>query len=188
MTIPSRPRRNRATREYHRTGAYPVERALPFLVERVKDPHVADAALTPVERGARAWRGEVLHDLGGPETVSAAKLALVEAALGTKIVLDSLDRYLFELASIDGLANRRNRRAYSIVADRMRVADCLTRQLADPRPRPRRAPAPRSRDVPRPAAAFGLGPVRSTHGRSPACRRRRREIVRESDPDGHAGP
>jgi hypothetical protein len=98
----------------------------------VKDPHVADAALTPVERGARAWRGEVLHDLGGPEAVSAAKLALVEAALGTKIVLDSLDRYLFELASLDGLANRRNRRAYSIVADRMRVADSLTRQLPCP--------------------------------------------------------
>jgi hypothetical protein len=107
-----------------------VERALPFLVERVKDPRVADDALTPVERGARAWRGEVLRDLGGPEAVSAAKLALVEAALGTKIVLDSLDRYLFELASLDGLANRRNRRAYSIVADRMRVADSLTRQLA----------------------------------------------------------
>jgi hypothetical protein len=130
MTMAARPRRNRATREYHRTGAYPVERALPFLVERVKDPRVADDALTPVERGARAWRGEVLHDLGGPEAVPAAKLALVEAALGTKIVLDSLDRYLFELAGIGGLVNRRNRRAYSIVADRQRVADSLTRQLA----------------------------------------------------------
>jgi hypothetical protein len=53
----------------------------------------------------------------------------VEAALGTKIVLDSLDRYLFELAGLGGLVNRRNRRAYSIVADRMRVADSLTRQL-----------------------------------------------------------
>jgi hypothetical protein len=82
MTTPARPRRNRATRSYHRTGAYPVSRALPFLVERVKDPSVADDALTPLERGARAWRGEVLHDLGGPEAVSAAKLALVEAALG----------------------------------------------------------------------------------------------------------
>jgi hypothetical protein len=130
MTIPSRPRRNRATREYHRTGAYPVERALPFLVERVRDPRVPDDVLTPVERGARAWRAEVLLDLGGPEAVPAAKLALVEAALGTKIVLDSLDRYLFELAGLGGLVNRRNRRAYSIVADRQRVADSLTRQLA----------------------------------------------------------
>jgi hypothetical protein len=99
---------------------------VPFLVERVKDPHVADDALTPVERGARAWRAEVLLDLGSPEVVPAAKLALVEAALGTKIVLDSLDRYLFELAGTGGLVNRRNRRAYSIVTDRMRVASPST--------------------------------------------------------------
>ena len=79
-----------------------MERALPYLVERVKDPRVADDALTPVERGARAWRGEVLHDLGGPEAVSAAKLALVEAALGTKIVLDSLDRYLSFAKTVSG--------------------------------------------------------------------------------------
>jgi len=45
-------------------------------------------------------------------------------------VLDSLDRYLFELAAQGGLVNRRNRRAFAIVADRMRVADSLTRQLA----------------------------------------------------------
>ena len=40
LTTPSRPRRNRSPRAYHRTGAYPVERALPFPVERVKDPRV----------------------------------------------------------------------------------------------------------------------------------------------------
>jgi hypothetical protein len=55
MTIPSRPRRNRATREYHRTGAYPVERALPFLVERVRDPSVPDDVLTPVDRVPAVW-------------------------------------------------------------------------------------------------------------------------------------
>jgi hypothetical protein len=183
MTIPSRPRRNRATRAYHRTGAYPVERALPFLVERVKDPHVADDALTPVERGARAWRGEVLRDLGGPEAVSAAKLALVEAALGTKIVLDSLDRYLFELAGIDGLANRRNRRAYSIVADRMRVADSLTRQLAvlgiD---RVERPPVALQEYLAR-RSSGSAPPVQPTEGDHHVD-----DDVRELDPDGHIGP
>jgi hypothetical protein len=127
--MPARPPSNHPVRPYHRSGEHVVAKAVPFLVERVKDPRVADDALTPVERGARRWRAEILHDLGGPEAVPAAKLALVEAALGTKIVLDSLDRYLFELADLGGLVNRRNRRACSIIADRMRVADSLTRQL-----------------------------------------------------------
>jgi hypothetical protein len=72
---------------------------------------------------------EVLDDLGGPDTVSATKQALLDAAVGTWIVLHSLDRYLFDLATQDGLVNRRNRRAFAIVADRKRVADGLARQL-----------------------------------------------------------
>jgi hypothetical protein len=99
-------------------------------MERVLDPAVADDALSPVGRAARGWRLEVVADLGGPMAVPAAKLALLDAAVGTKIVLDSLDRYVFELAINGGLVNRRNRRAFAIVADRMRVADSLARQLA----------------------------------------------------------
>ena len=124
----ARPPQNRARqRPYHRHGQGLVTKAIPYLVERVKDPALRDDALTPVERGARAWRTEVVQDLGGPEAIPAARTALVDAALGTKIVLDSLDRYLFELAAQGGLVNRRNRRAFAIVADRMRVADSLTR-------------------------------------------------------------
>jgi hypothetical protein len=159
-----------------------VERALPFLVERVRDPSVPDDVLTPVERGARGWLVEVLHDLGGPEAVSAPKRAVVNAALGTRIMLDSLDRYLFELAAQGGLVNRRNRRAYSIVADRMRVADSLTRQLqALGLDRVERPPvalqeylARRSSESPPDAE-----PTEGAHHVD--------DDVRESDPDGHAG-
>jgi hypothetical protein len=130
---PTKPRRNRATRPtrtYHRSGHDTLTRTLPHRMERVLDPAVADDALSPVERAARDWRQEVVADLGGLTAVQAAKLALVDAAVGTKIVLDSLDRYLFQLATIDGLVNKRNRRAFAIVVDRMRVADSLARQLA----------------------------------------------------------
>jgi len=118
MTTPARHRRNRTTRSYHRTGAYPVSRALPFLVERVKDPSAADDALTPVERTARDWRQQVLDDLGG-----------LDAATGSMILLASLDAYVFELAGQGGLANRKHRRVFPVVLDRMRVADGLARQL-----------------------------------------------------------
>jgi hypothetical protein len=182
--MPARPRQNRAPRPYHRSGAHVVAKAVPFLVERVKDPRVADDALTPVERGARAWRGEVLHDLGGPEAVPAAKLALVEAALGTKIVLDSLDRYLFELAGIGGLVNRRNRRAYSIIADRMRVADSLTRQLAAVGlTREERPPIDLTQYLTQRRSSGSAPHADPTEGAPHVD-----DDVPEPDPDGHAGP
>lgn len=123
------PRRNRAKRPYHRSGRIAVARALPHLMERVRDPAIADGTLSPVERAAREWRQAVLADLGGADAVPATLAALLDAATGSKILLDSLDRYVFLLAQQDGLVNRRNRRAYAVVAERMRVADGLTRQL-----------------------------------------------------------
>lgn len=125
----SKPRQNRGRRPYHRSGRIAVARALPHLMERVRDPAISDAALSPVELAAREWRQAVLADLGGADAVPATLAALLDAATGSKILLDSLDRYVFLLAEQDGLVNRRNRRVFAIVADRMRVADGLTRQL-----------------------------------------------------------
>ena len=72
----ARPPQNRARqRPYHRHGQGLVTKAIPYLVERVKDPALRDDALTPVERGARAWRTEVVQDLGGPEAIPAARAA-----------------------------------------------------------------------------------------------------------------
>ena len=130
---PTEPPRNRrgadVPRPYHRSGLHAVSRTLPQLLERVTDPAIADAALSPVERAARAWRRDVLGDLGGADQVAAARIALLDAATGSKVILDSIDRYLFGLAARDGLVNRRDRRAFAIVADRMRIADSLARQL-----------------------------------------------------------
>ncbi len=125
-----RARRDRARHPDHPQGPKVVTRALPHLLERIVDRSLPDAALSPIERAAREWRQEVIADLGGPEAVPATKWALVNAVTGTKILLDSIDRYVFELAAQDGLVSRRNRRAFAIVADRMRVADSLARQLA----------------------------------------------------------
>lgn len=128
MTPPNPPQ-NRAKRPYQRSGLHVVNKALPYLLERVTDPAIPDETLSPVELAARAWRQEVIADLGGLESVPAAKRALLDAATGSKIILDSLDQYLFELAESGGLVNRRNRKAFAVVQDRMRVADSLTRQL-----------------------------------------------------------
>ena len=103
---------------------------MPFLVERISDPAVPETALSPLERTVRGWRDEILEDLGG-NTASAAKRAVLDAAVGSKIILSSLDSFLFALAgSGRGLVNRRGRYAYRIVSDRMRVADSLVKQLS----------------------------------------------------------
>ena len=122
--------RHPAKRPYVRSGLHVVRGALPVLLARVTDPAVPDGALSPVEQAARDWRAEVLADLGGPEAVPAAKRALLDAATGTKIILDSIDRYVFELAAAGGLVSRRTRTAFRVVSDRGRVADSLVRQLA----------------------------------------------------------
>src|SRR5947209_19416333 len=108
-------------RPYHRSGLYSASRALPDIIARITDTTVPDDALSPVEQAARAWRADVLADLGGREHVPAARVALLDAATGSMIILGSLDHYLFALAARDGLVNRRSRRAFAIVEQRMRI-------------------------------------------------------------------
>ncbi len=117
---------NRA-RAYHRSGEHTVARALPYLLERVADEKLPAEQLTPLEAAARAWRQEAEQDLGG--ALAATKRALLDAAVGSVILLASLDRYVFELAGQGGLVNRRSRRVFPVVESRMRVADGLARQL-----------------------------------------------------------
>jgi hypothetical protein len=105
-----------------------VSRALPFLLERVADARVPDAALSAVEAAARAWRREAAADLGG-DTLPATARALLDAATGRVILLASLDRYVFQLAEAGRLVNRKARKAFPVLQSRMQLADSLARQL-----------------------------------------------------------
>jgi hypothetical protein len=116
-------------RPYHRSGRTLVEKALPYLRERVADPSIPDDALSPVEREARRWRLAVLQDLGGEAALAATKLALLEIVTGSLVLLASVDKYIFELAATDELVSRKHRRVFAVVTDRMTMADRLTRQL-----------------------------------------------------------
>ena len=46
-------RSRRDARPYHRSGEHIVAKAVPYLVQRVADPNVPDASLTPLERTVR---------------------------------------------------------------------------------------------------------------------------------------
>lgn len=97
------------------------------VLARIRDAGIPDDELTPVERAARAWRAEVLADLGDPAAVPAAKLALLDVAVVTKVLLDTLDAELLALAEAGGLVEDRG--AVPLVGDRVKVADSLVRQL-----------------------------------------------------------
>jgi len=101
------------SRPYHQHGLHTIKRAPPFLVERVNDATIPDVDLSPVEHAARQWRENVISDLGGRDAMTTTKLALLNASVGTWIVLSSVDAYLFQMAAADGLVSRKHRRARS---------------------------------------------------------------------------
>jgi hypothetical protein len=79
-------------------------------------------------RALREWRTELEGDLGGPEAISAQQRAVIDVASTTKLLLDSVDRWLLEQE--DGLVNRKRRAVYPVVLQRQQLADSLTRQMA----------------------------------------------------------
>ena len=116
-------------RGYAKSGNYTRASALPDMLRRIADPSVTADTLTPLERESRDWHDAVLADLGGPDHVSATRRTLLEVAVGTRMLLLALDAYLFGLARVNGLVNRRSRRTYAVLDTRMRQADSLVGQL-----------------------------------------------------------
>jgi hypothetical protein len=81
---------------------------------------------TAAARSLITWRRELVSDLGGDTAVTAAQRALVDVAVRTRLLLDHTDAHLL---SMPKLVNRRNR-LIPLVAQRQRLADLLTRVLA----------------------------------------------------------
>src|SRR5437773_1546418 len=80
-----------------------LKRALPHLLDRVNDPAITD--LSPVESAARDWKENVVRDCGGLTTLTTARLALIASATGSWIILNTIDRYILDLAATEGLTS-----------------------------------------------------------------------------------
>jgi len=72
------------------------------------------------------WRRELVDDLGGEAVVSAQQIALVEAAVRTRLYVDSLDAWIMEHGS---LVNARRRSVHPVVRERQQLVDSLARLL-----------------------------------------------------------
>ena len=83
---------------------------------------------TATGKALAAWRTELLDDLGGIEAVSTQELALVEEAVKTKLILDSVDAWLLSQKT---LINRRRRSVLPVVRDRQALVSTLRGLLGD---------------------------------------------------------
>jgi hypothetical protein len=77
---------------------------------------------TVAARGLLAWRSDLVDDLGGEAEVSAQQMALVEAAVRTRLYVEHLDAWIMEYGS---LVNARRRSVHPVVRERQQLVDSL---------------------------------------------------------------
>ena len=94
----------------------PLKRAVRVLSTRAVDRR------TRIGKALQAWRNELISDLGGIEHLSAAKLALIDSAVKTKLVLDSIEVWMLQQPS---LVSGRNRGVLPVVLHRNSLVGTL---------------------------------------------------------------
>jgi hypothetical protein len=119
--IPDRAHEERLSpRQSHGTKA--LKRAVLTLGRRTVDRR------TQVGKALATWRTELLEDLGGAANISTQEAALVDAAVKTKLILDSVDAWLLNQPS---LVSKRNRSVLPAVRDRNALVAMLRGLLGD---------------------------------------------------------
>jgi len=109
-----------ATRLAPKHGLNVLKKAVKGLGGRVIDQR------TTLGKALAQWRKELIEDLGGPEAVSTQKQALIELAVRSKLLLDSIDTWLLKQPS---LVNARRRAVLPVVLQRQHLAESLARSL-----------------------------------------------------------
>jgi hypothetical protein len=87
--------------------------------------HVIDGR-SRVAKALDAFRDELVADLGGPENVSRQQYTIINLALKTNLLLESVDAYILKM---DSLVHKRRRALYPIVRERQNLADSLARYM-----------------------------------------------------------
>jgi len=70
------------------------------------------------------WRQELIRDAGGEAAISTQQLAVIDLAVKTKLLLDSIDAWLLTQPS---LIDKRRRALLPVVHERQALADALAR-------------------------------------------------------------
>ena len=115
------PRRSRPTpRPYNKHGLVTLKATLRALGPRVIDRR------THMGRALAAWRADLMRDLGGD--VTTAQAALIDLAVRTRLLLDSIDAWLLAQPSV---INVRKRTLIPVVKERAALVSQLQSLLRD---------------------------------------------------------
>jgi len=102
-------------------GLTTLKRAVKALGGRAIDKRTAFG------RALEQWRADLIRDLGGMEQTSTQERQIIDLAVKTKLILDSIDAWLVSQSS---LINHRRRTVYPVVLQRQQLADALVRYMA----------------------------------------------------------
>lgn len=105
-------------RAYSQHGLTTLKAAVRTLGARVIDRRTA------VGKALDAWRSDLVDDLGGLAALSTQQLALVDLAVRSKLLLDSLDAWLLQQQA---LVDRRKRSLLPAVRERDALVGRLQR-------------------------------------------------------------
>jgi hypothetical protein len=78
-------------------------------------------------RALAQWRKDLMQDLGGAEHVSTQQSAIVDLAVKSKLLLDSIDTWLLTQPS---LINKKKKALIPVVQQRQALADGLAKYLS----------------------------------------------------------
>jgi hypothetical protein len=110
-------------RAYLKSGVYTLKKAVAMLGNRTMPPKS-----TALGRELRAWRAALVSDLGGVETVSTQQEALIDLAVRSKLMVDSIDAYVLGMPSP---VDKRHRRLWPVVRERQSLVAQLQSLLRD---------------------------------------------------------
>jgi hypothetical protein len=82
---------------------------------------------TALGKSLAQWRHQLIGDLGGPGAISTQQAAVVDLAVKTKLLLDSIDAWLLTRPS---LIDKKRRALLPVVRERQQLADALARYLS----------------------------------------------------------
>src|SRR5438046_8270746 len=115
--------RQERRRPYLKSGIYALRNAVLTLGSRALPPKS-----TALGRALHEWREALLADLGGVEAVSTQQAALVDLAVRTKLLVDSVDAYVLAMPSP---VNRQKRCLHPVVRERQALVGQLQSILRD---------------------------------------------------------
>jgi hypothetical protein len=112
---------HRKPRGYSKHGLTPLKQAVKGLGGRVIDKR------TTLGKTLAKWRNDLIADLGGQDNISTQQSALVDLAVKSKLLLDSIDAWLL---TQETLINKRKKALLPVVLQRQTLADGLARYLS----------------------------------------------------------